>query len=149
MAASGAVVMTATVGVAAPVRRRMILLPARGLRADTANVAAALITLNNVRNQGVVTLSNVFSGAALTAAGATVGLGPMPGVGSAAVRVLDSIAENGAKLIDDTTTPYSTTATLPNAGDYTFYAVVTDTTNQTQTTLQQVARAHVVAHHMR
>jgi len=88
------------VTVAAPIRRRMILLPARGLRADTANVAAALVTLNNVRNQGVVRLSNVLSGPALTAAGATVGLAPMPATGNASVRVLDSIAENGAKLIE-------------------------------------------------
>jgi subtilisin len=100
IAASGAAVMTATVTVAAPIRRRMILLPARGLRADTANVAAALVTLNNVRNQGVVRLSNVLSGPALTAAGATVGLAPMPATGNASVRVIDSIAENGAKLIE-------------------------------------------------
>ncbi len=100
MAASGAAVMTAGITVAAPVRRRMVLLPAHGLRADTANVAAALITLNNVRNQGMVRLSNVLSGPALTAAGATVGLGPMPSTGSAAVEVIDSIAENGAKLIE-------------------------------------------------
>ena len=100
MAASGAAVATAAVRVAAPARRRMVLLPARGLRAETANVAAAFITLNNARNRGVVTLSNVLSGPALTAAGATIGLAPMPATGNAAVEVIDSIAENGAKLIE-------------------------------------------------
>ncbi|HTP99779.1 MAG TPA: DUF1800 family protein [Casimicrobiaceae bacterium] len=48
---------------------------------------------------------------------------------------------NGSKLVDDTTSPYSTTATLTNAGQYTFYALVTDSAGQTQITLNQVAVA--------
>ncbi len=46
---------------------------------------------------------------------------------------------NGTKIVDDTTAPYSTTATLPTAGRYTFYATVTDSTGQTTTTLNQIA----------
>jgi uncharacterized protein (DUF1800 family) len=48
---------------------------------------------------------------------------------------------NGVKLADVLATPYTTPATLTNAGQYTFYAVVTDSAGQTQTTLNQVAVA--------
>ncbi len=46
---------------------------------------------------------------------------------------------NGAKLVDDTTSPYSTTVTLPSAGNYDIYAQVTDSLNQTASTLPQRA----------
>ncbi len=46
---------------------------------------------------------------------------------------------NGALLFDDTASPYTTTATLNNPGNYDFYAVVTDSLNQTTSTLVQRA----------
>ena len=87
-----------------------------------------------------VTLSlnnTLFSpGATITLSATATAVAP-----AAVARV--SFYMNGSKLVDDAVSPYSTTATLPSVGDYTFYAVVTDTLNQTQTTLQQVARAQV------
>ncbi|MFO1397136.1 MAG: DUF1800 family protein [Burkholderiales bacterium] len=61
--------------------------------------------------------------AAATAAGATV------------TRV--SFFMNGTKLVDDTTTPYSTTVTLPATGSYLFSAEVQDSLGQTVQTLNQ------------
>jgi len=47
---------------------------------------------------------------------------------------------NGAKMVDDTVAPYTTvTAALMTPGPYSFYAEVTDSLNQIQTTLPQVA----------
>jgi uncharacterized protein (DUF1800 family) len=63
--------------------------------------------------------------AAVTAAGATV------------TRV--SFYMNGAKLVDDTASPYTTTATLPSNGTYTFYAEVQDSLGQIVRTLNQKA----------
>jgi uncharacterized protein (DUF1800 family) len=48
---------------------------------------------------------------------------------------------NGTLLATDTTSPYSTTAAVPTAGNYDFYATVTDSLNQTTTTLVQRAIA--------
>jgi len=61
--------------------------------------------------------------AAATATGATV------------TRV--SFFMNGAKLVDDTASPYTTTATLPNAGSYLFSAEVQDSLGQIVQTLNQ------------
>jgi uncharacterized protein (DUF1800 family) len=63
--------------------------------------------------------------AAATATGATV------------TRV--SFYMNGAKLVDVTAAPYTTTVPLPNAGNYLFYAEVMDSVGQIVRTLNQKA----------
>lgn len=71
----------------------MVLLPPRGLRADNNTTANALIAFYNVRTRGAIALSDFLSGPS-TAAG-------LPIIASSArVTVIDSIAENGAKLIE-------------------------------------------------
>ncbi len=52
---------------------------------------------------------------------------------------------NGAKLVDDTMAPYSTTATLATPGNYSVYATATDSLNQTSTTLTQIVVAQTAA----
>ena len=46
---------------------------------------------------------------------------------------------NGTLLATDTTSPYTASATLPTAGNYDFYAVITDSAGQSASTLVQRA----------
>ncbi len=100
--------------------------PAVSIVATAAPAAAQLprITLalsNTLFTPGAtVTLTGT---AAATATGATVS------------RV--SFYMNGAKLVDDTASPYTTTANLPNAGSYLFSAEVQDSLGQIVRTLNQ------------
>ncbi|MFO1317136.1 MAG: DUF1800 family protein [Burkholderiales bacterium] len=73
-----------------------------------------------VRPGSVVTLTGT---ATATATGATV----------SGVRFF----MNGAQLANVTASPYTTTATLANPGNFDFYAVVTDSLGQTMSTLVQ------------
>ena len=59
----------------------------------------------------------------------------MPGATVARV----SFFMNGTRLVDDTVSPYSTTATLPADGNYDIYAEVADSLGQVATTLIQRA----------
>ncbi len=110
-------------------------------------------------NWGVTTISNTVSIVASTAPqaaqlpritlslsntlfapGATVtltGAAAATAAGATVTRV--SFYMNGTKLIDDTVSPYNTTATLPGTGSYTFRAEVADSLGQIVTTLNQVA----------
>ena len=84
------------VSVAAPAMARMIILPRRGLRAEGTGLEAstvnALFALRNVVGGGPVRLASVVS---------NVGLAASPSLaGGATLKVVDSIAENGAKLVE-------------------------------------------------
>jgi subtilisin len=84
------------VAVAVPATARMIILPRRGLRAEGTGLETttvnALFALRNVVGRGPVRLSSVVS---------SVGLAGSPALaGGATLKVLDSIAENGAKLVE-------------------------------------------------
>jgi len=74
----------------------------------------------------------------LFAPGATVtltGTAAATATGATVSRV--SFFMNGTKLVDDTTSPYSTTVTLPTAGTYLFSAEVQDSVGQIVKTLNQ------------
>lgn len=74
--------------------------------------------------------------------GATVTLtGTATATASGATVTRVSFFMNGTKLVDDTTSPYSTTVTLPTAGSYQFYAEVQDSLGQVVQTLKQTAVA--------
>ena len=82
-----------------------------------------------------MSLSNsaVHAGSVVTINGSATATMP----GATVARV--SFFMNGTRLVDDTVSPYSTTATLPADGNYDFYAEVADSLGQVATTLIQRA----------
>ena len=93
-ASTPGLVATGAISVAAPPARRLIALPTRGLRARRAGLddeaAASLFTLYQQLQAGNVTLGGI----GLASANVSRSVSSVP------MRVLDSIAENGAKLIE-------------------------------------------------
>jgi subtilisin len=93
-AATPGMVSTGVISVAAPPTRRLIALPTRGLRAQRVGLddeaAASLFALYQQLQAGNVTLGGI--GLASASVSRSVSSVPM--------RVVDSIAENGAKLIE-------------------------------------------------
>ena len=93
---AGLTMAAGRVSVAAPTTARMIILPRRGLRAEGTGLETttvnALFALRNVMGRGRVKLSSVVD---------NVGLAASPALaGGATLKVIDSIAENGAKLVE-------------------------------------------------
>lgn len=88
----------------------------------------------------VLALSNPTQPGTLLTPGSTVTLSTPTATAVApntVVRV--QFYMNGSLLATDTTSPYGATATLANAGNFDFYAVITDSAGQTATTLVQRA----------
>ncbi|MCC7327342.1 MAG: DUF1800 family protein [Burkholderiales bacterium] len=80
-----------------------------------------------------LSLSNTLfaPGSVLTVSGSATATAP----GATVARV--SFYMNGAKLVDDTTTPYGTTVPLASPGTYLFFAEVADSLGQIVSTLNQ------------
>ncbi len=113
------------------------------LGAKTTSTAITVTASTATATSGLPRISLALS-ATLVAAPATItltGTATATATGATVTRV--SFYMNGAKLIDDTATPFTTTATINNPGTYTFYATVTDSLGSTVSTLTQVVTAGV------
>ena len=96
---------------------------------STTNLPRITLSLNNTLLNGSGTV-NLTGSATATATGATV------------ARV--SFFMNGTKLVDDTTTPYTFTATIPGPGTYQIYAQAQDSLGNINNTLTQTVVAQTV-----